>query len=282
MNSLFFFIGIFFLGLIIGSFLNMIIYRLPLIIFQEWRKDCHEFLNTPKLQTNDSDANNKEITFFKPSRSFCPHCSKQIAIKDNIPVLSFFLLRGKCRDCQNKIHWQYPLIELITAASSVLVLSQFDLTLFSLSLLFLSYLLITIAFIDYNHMIIPDSLTYIGLWLGLIINTSMYQLIPIEYAISGAILGYMILWLIYWVFKLITHKEGFGHGDFKLSAMFGAWLGVYNLFPMLILASILGISVAVVAHISKRGNIHKPFPFGPYLALSGWLMLLFQNTIIFY
>lgn len=164
--------------------------------------------------------------------------------------------------------------------ASILVILKFGFSLLSLSVIFLSYLLIIIAAIDFEHLIIPDNLSYIGLWLGLFINTQILtniSLANINQAVVGCIIGYLILWSLYWLFKLMTGKEGFGHGDFKLTALFGAWLGVYSLFPLLILASVSGIIVSLGAKLAGSRELDQPFPFGPHLALAGWLMILYRD-----
>lgn len=275
---------VFILSLLIGSFLNVVIYRLPISLFNQWRQDCYEFL---ELKDSADDAINnspdRKINLFYPQRSFCPNCKVQINFYDNIPVVSFILLKAKCRACSNPISWRYPIIELLTAIASTLVFIQFGFSSLSLAILFLSFLLIIISAIDFDHQIIPDNLSYIGLWLGLLINISFFNnqiITSISDAILGAVLGYLVLWIIYWTFKLLTGKEGFGHGDFKLNALFGAWLGILNLLPILIMASILAIACSVSASIIGKHKLDQPFPFGPFLAFAGWIVLLFQNSLV--
>ena len=276
--NLLYFISCIIFCLLIGSFLNMLIYRLPLMIFKEWQTECDHYLKEQKKTKKKPDTN---VSLLKPSRSFCPKCNHTIAKKDNIPLISFILLKGKCRNCRKKIPLRYPLVELLTLIVGLSVFIRFDFDLLGLAVLFLSFILILIAFIDYEHMIIPDYLSYVGLWLGLLINISNYQIISIDLAIYGAICGYLLLWSIYWIFKLTTGKEGFGHGDFKLSALFGAWLGIFNIFPVLIIASITGTIVFMINHslTESKSHINKPFAFGPYLAIAGWLVLLFPEYL---
>lgn len=266
-------------SLIIGSLLNMIIYRLPLSIFNNWRNECYDFL---ELDEQDKEKykkdNNNNISILKPFRSICRNCKHKIAFYDNIPLLSYILLKGKCRHCSAHISLQYPFIELITAIASVIVVLTYGLNITSVLIILLTYLLILIATIDFEHYIIPDHLNYIGLWLGLLVNISMFQLIDIKYAILGAVVGYLLLWTIYWLFKLIRGKEGFGYGDFKLTALFGAWFGVFNLFPMLMISAVVAIFFAAIAHITNQRSIDKPFPFGPYLAIAGWIVLILQRS----
>ncbi|MBP9722568.1 MAG: prepilin peptidase [Gammaproteobacteria bacterium] len=263
----------------------MLIYRLPLIIFTNWQQDCKEFLNS-EINNNLSVSNAHNINLIKPARSLCPNCKQQILAKDNIPLISFLLLHGKCRHCRQSISWQYPIIEFLTVLMGILVLVKYGFTPLGLIILFLSFILIIIATIDYNYMIIPDSLSYMGLWLGLLTNITDYKIVPIESAILAAVLSYGLLWTIYWVFKLSTGKEGFGYGDFKLAALFGAWLGLYNILPILIIASITGIIITITNHFVKyvkynHNILNKPFPFGPYLVFGGWLVLMYPNLFKF-
>ncbi len=263
-------------SLMIGSFLNVLIYRIPITIFNAWRSECYDYLELKP----SANITTKNISILKPCRSFCPNCNQQINLIDNIPLLSYLMLKGKCKSCQKKISLRYPFIEFITMAASILVILEFGFSLLSLSIIFLTYLLILIAAIDFDHLIIPDNLSYIGLWLGLLINTQILGyngFIDINQAILGCIIGYLVLWSLYWIFKILTGKEGFGHGDFKLTALFGAWLGVYSLFPLLIIASLSGIIVSIIAKIAGKREFDQPFPFGPYLALAGWLMLLYKD-----
>ncbi len=277
-NTIFYFIISIIFCLLIGSFLNMLIYRLPLIIFREWRQECDNYLDEIKKTKKKQPA--KDISLLKPARSFCPKCNHKIAKKDNIPLLSFVLLKGKCRHCKKKISLRYPAVELLTLIMGLAVFIRFDFNPLGVAVLFLSFILILIAFIDYEHMIIPDYLTYIGLWLGLLINSSSYQITYIQLAIYGAIGGYLLLWAIYWLFKLTSGKEGFGYGDFKLSALFGAWLGIFNIFPVLIIASITGTLVFVVSYfLSTKANLNKPFAFGPYLVFGGWAVLMLPEYL---
>lgn len=272
-------------SLLIGSFLNVVIYRLPITIFNEWRNDCYDFLEINPSKENINKHNKKynvdsNITFFSPKRSQCPKCNNPIKFYDNIPILSFLLLRGKCRECNQSIAWRYPLIEFLTALASILVIFQFGFTPLGFSIIFLSYLLIIIAAIDFEHMIIPDSLSYVGLWLGLLINLKILNttnITSIDNSIIGAVVGYLLLWSLYWLFKILTGKEGFGHGDFKLTALFGAWLGVFHIFPLLIIASVTGIIFTVTSSLLGKHNLEQPFPFGPYLVFAGWIVLLYKD-----
>lgn len=275
--------------LLIGSFLNMLIYRLPLMMFHQWNQDCHDYLknnhqipsekleiifNFPNYSENNTNSN---ISVFKPSRSICPHCKTQILAKDNIPILSFIVLKAKCRTCSTKISWRYPFIELLTAILGVTMALNFGFNVTGFCVIFLCFLLILIAAIDYDHLMIPDSLSYIGLWLGLLLNISPYGITPISLAILGVVAGYLSLWSIFWLFKFTTGKEGFGHGDFKLLALFGAWLGVFNLLQIITISSVIALISTILASLAKRIEIDKPFPFGPYLVIAGICTLLFPG-----
>lgn len=260
MNTLDFFLShpiafqcfITFLGLMVGSFLNVVITRLPV-------------LNPNFISFN--------------ARSQCPKCYHMIHAKDNIPLISFFILKGRCRHCQEKISWRYPFIELLTASLSFCVAAHFGASMQTVMALILTWALIILSFIDLDHMILPDDITLPMLWLGLILSIfSVFQ--NSTDSILGASLGYLSLWSIYWLFKLMTDKEGIGYGDFKLLAMLGAWLG-WQMIPFIILiSSLLGSVVGLYFIVIKKFNKNTPLPFGPYIALAGWLALLGQSNIM--
>lgn len=264
--------GIF--SLLVGSFLNVVIARLPRIIMQTYKTNCQEFLG---LNTQELPLLTKKFNLLIP-RSHCPKCQQQIAFWENIPILSFILLRGKCHHCQQPISLRYPIVEILTTILSMLVVWKFALTLKTIAILFLVWLLIIQAFIDLEHTIIPDELTIPAIWLGLLNNCYLTFCPPID-AIIGAICGYLILWIIYWTFKLCTGKEGMGYGDFKLLAMLGAWLG-WQLLPLIIIiSSILGSIVGISLIFSKNKNFNSAIPFGPYLAIAGFIALLYGKQI---
>lgn len=228
---------VFFLGLSIGSFLNVIIYRLPLAIKGE------------------------DISLIHPNRSFCPTCKHQLSWYDLIPVFSYAIQYAKCRYCQANIAKQYPIIELTAGILSVLIVYQWGFTLQSVYLLALAYGLLTLFVIDVMHQLLPDIITLPLLWLGLLYSISYKEA---ESAIIGAIVGYLFLWGIYWGFKLIRNKEGMGYGDFKLTAALGAWLGWQALDQLLLISSILSIAFVLLSKQSK----HKKIAFGPFLILA--------------
>ena len=267
---------IFVFSLMIGSFLNVVIYRLPKMLEQGWKSECREFLAeelaTPKA-TNDETV----ITLSTPS-STCPSCQHKIRFYENIPVISWLFLRGKCSQCQEKISLRYPIVELATALLSVVIAAHFGVSLTTLLLLVLTWGLICLTLIDLDHMLLPDQITLPLLWLGLLVNING-AIVPLNEAVIGAVAGYMSLFSIFWLFKLITGKEGMGHGDFKLVALFGAWMG-WQLLPLLILmASAVGAIIGISLMVFKNHQREQAIPFGPYLAVAGWICLLWGNGI---
>lgn len=249
------------LGLLVGSFLNVVIYRLPVIVMAEWQE------------------NNKveSISLSKP-RSYCPHCQHSIVWFDNIPLLSFILLNGKCRHCDANISWRYPLVEALSACLSMICAWQFGYSLQLLAALIVSWSLIAQSFIDFEHFILPDQINLPVLWLGLLL--SIAEVFSNSHdSIIGASLGYLSLWSIYMIFKFLTGKEGMGYGDFKLLALLGAWLGWQQLPLIIVLSSLLGSVVGIVLITIKRSGLNTPIPFGPYLAASGWLALVFGQPM---
>lgn len=262
------------LGLAVGSFLNVVIYRLPIMMERDWRQQCRQLLS---LDNDIKEEDNSSINLLVP-RSRCPHCEHMISAIDNIPVISYCLLRGRCRNCSHPIPLRYPAIELLSAIVTAFLAWRFG---FHVQLVFaaiLSWSLICLAFIDFEHHFLPDDITLPVLWLGLIIN--MFGLFTDIYSsLLGAILGYGVLWIIFVVFKLLTGKEGMGYGDFKLLAMLGAWLGWQQL-PFIILASSLtGVITGLSLILFSGQNRSTPFPFGPSLAAAGWVALLWGNDI---
>ncbi len=261
----------FVLGLMIGSFLNVVVYRLPLMMQKAWRRDCLEYLELPPEQ--DAEAFN---LIWPGSR--CPSCRAEIKPHQNIPILSYLLLRGKCANCSAHITWRYPLLEAFTAISSAMVALHFGYGIALAFALLLTWSLIALSVIDIDHQLLPDSITLPLLWLGLLL--SLFSLYADSHsAIIGAIAGYLSLWSIYWLFKLLTGKEGMGYGDFKLLALLGAWLGWQFLPLIIVLASFVGALIGVVSIVLKRQDISRPIPFGPYLAGAGWLALIYGREI---
>ncbi|CAG9000205.1 MAG: Type 4 prepilin-like proteins leader peptide-processing enzyme [Candidatus Celerinatantimonas neptuna] len=262
------------LALIIGSFLNMLIYRLPLILKRQWREDSQQFLEELSQQAPLPEG---VFNLWLP-RSQCPHCHTTIPFWHNIPVISWLVLRGHCHHCKAPIGWRYLFVELL---SPVLIFSCFNH--FGLSeqwflACIFTLALLALAVIDLKTMLLPDQLTLPLLWLGLLINTQQ-TFVPLSQAVWGAAIGYVFLWLLYWGFKLLTHKEGMGYGDFKLLAAIGAWFGWQALPMTLLLSSILGALFGIVLLIKKHSNRHTPLPFGPFLAIGASIYLLAGNTI---
>ena len=263
------------LGLFIGSFLNVVISRLPKMLFAAWTCDCEDFLGV-------SDHNYKKVETEKfnlcSPRSHCPKCKTPVKFYDNIPVISYILLKSRCRSCKTPISAQYPIVELLSCILPIIIVYLHGFSIISLILCFLTLILICQSFIDFNHQIIPDELTLPVLWLGLIINTQGI-IVSLEQAVLGAACGYIALWGFYQLFKLATGKEGLGYGDFKLLAMFGAWFG-YDVLPMIvIISSVIGAVVGIFMIIFLKHDKSKPIPFGPYIALAGWLAMLWGEKI---
>lgn len=269
-----FYIIIFILGLCIGSFINVVVYRIPKALFFSWFIQCYDYLN---LQPKFSTPPKLGLNIFWPG-SHCVHCKKKIIFIDNIPIISYLLLRGKCRFCNNNISIRYPLIEFITAILSVIVGFKFGINIITIFGLLITWVLIIQAAIDFKECLIPDEITLPMLWLGLIVN-DFNVFVSLHEAVIGAISGYLFFWIIYWVFKLITGKEGIGYGDFKLLAMLGAWLG-YQMLPLIIvLSTTIGSIVGGILILLKKRTKDTAIPFGPYLAIAGWIAMLYGNNI---
>lgn len=267
------------LSLIIGSFLNVVVYRLPKMLEQGWTQECRVFL----ADENEAEKIAEEInasptlTLSVPASS-CPHCQHKVRFYENIPVISWLCLGGKCSQCKQPIAKRYPLVELSTACLSVIVASYYGVTLTTLFILILTWGLVALTLIDFDHMLLPDQITLPLLWLGLLVNING-SIVSLDSAVIGAVVGYMSLYSVFWLFKAITGKEGMGHGDFKLVALFGAWMG-WQLLPLLILmASVVGAVVGISLILFKGHKREQAIPFGPYLAISGWVTLLWGEAI---
>jgi leader peptidase (prepilin peptidase)/N-methyltransferase len=261
------------LGLFIGSFLNVVIIRLPKMLEQSWLQQSYALLEKkPPEHLNTAHGN----LFWPPSH--CPHCQKTLAFWHNIPLLSFILLQGRCYFCKAPISWQYPLVELATAFISVITVAHIGLNYAALMALLLSWGLIALAMIDLRTFLLPDQLTLPLLWLGLLANIHTL-FVPLEAAVIGAVSGYLVLWSIYWLHKGLTGKEGLGYGDFKLLAVLGAWLGWQSLLFIVFIASILGIIYYLGTMLIAPTTRQRMLPFGPFLALAGWFLLLYHDTL---
>jgi len=261
----------FVLGLAVGSFLNVVILRLPARLTHAWKRDAREMLELEGAEPAPPGIVRQA--------SHCPRCKHPLAAYDNIPLLSWLLLRGRCRHCKAPISIQYPLVELLSGVLSAVVVWKFGPTWAALAALFFTWVLIAAAGIDLHTQLLPDQLTLPLLWLGLLI-----ALIPLfvdaRAAIEGAAIGYLALWCVYWAFKLLTGKEGMGYGDFKLLGALGAWMGPVALLPIVLLSSFIGAIVGVVALRMRNQDHSTPIPFGPFLAAAGWVWFVFGDTIL--
>lgn len=261
-------------GLIVGSFLNVVIHRLPKMMEREWRQECAD--SFPEYQiTPPSGVYNLSVP-----RSTCPKCETQLRAIDNIPVLSWLLLKGKCRHCSHPISIRYPLVEVLTGALCFLVAYQFGFSYFAIALLFFTFVLIAATFIDLDTMLLPDSLTLPLTWFGITLALLQISPVSLQDSVIGAIAGYLSLWSVYWLFKLVTGKEGMGYGDFKLLAALGAWLGWQYLPMIILLSSFVGVIFGIIQLRLKQQGIDKAFPFGPYLAIAGWVCMMWGNEIL--
>ncbi len=260
-------------SLIVGSFLNVLIYRLPIMMEREWQAEFSEYFQTA--------ASAKPLATFNLAvpRSACPSCHTPIAAYDNIPLLSWLVLKGRCRHCQAPISVRYPAVELLTAVLSAVIAWQYGPTLTTAMLLFLTWGLVALSFIDIDKMLLPDQLTLPLLWLVLIFSLSQAAFVSPADAILGAAAGYLSLWVVYWAFKLLTGKEGMGYGDFKLLAIFGALLGWQQLPLIILLSSLVGAIIGATLLTIQGKDKATPIPFGPYIAAAGWIAMLFGEAI---
>lgn len=261
------------LGLMVGSFLNVVVYRLPVILQRDWQAQARDVLEVPQDETGEQQPFN---LLWPPSR--CQHCSAPVRAWQNIPVLSWLLLRGRCKECGGRISLRYPLVEVASAALSVLVAWQFGLTGQGIAMLLLTWGLLALSLIDADHQLLPDVLVLPLLWLGLLLN-SFELFTSLQDAVYGAAFGYLSLWTVFWLFKLVTGKEGMGYGDFKLLAMLGAW-GGWQVLPLtILLSSVVGAVLGVIILRLQRQGMAQPLPFGPYLAIAGWIAIIWGEQI---
>ena len=259
------------LGLVVGSFLNVLVHRLPIMLQRQWQAEAREVLELP------SEPEAERYDLFLPA-SQCPHCGHRIRAWENIPVLSYLLLRGRCSSCRSAISARYPLVELGCAALTVFVAWYLGANTAALALMLFSWGLLAMSLIDIEHRLLPDALVLPLLWLGLIVN-AFELFVPLSDALWGAVAGYLSLWSVFWLFKIITGKEGMGYGDFKLLALIGAW-GGWQILPLtLLLSSVLGAVIGLIMLRAKGLQTSTPIPFGPYLAIAGWIALLWGGQI---
>ena len=259
------------LGLLVGSFLNVVVYRLPKMLMRDWRAQAREVLEMPTKDVEET------FNLVLPNSS-CPNCGHEIKSWENIPLLSWLFLRGKCSGCKQAISVRYPLVELACGVLSGVIAWQFGVSWEALAMLVLTWGLLAMSLIDADQQILPDALVLPLLWLGLILNSfGLFTSLPD--ALWGAVIGYMSLWSIFWLFKLVTGKEGMGYGDFKLLALLGAW-GGWQVLPLtILLSSVVGAVLGVIILRLQRNSYSNPIPFGPYLAVAGWIALIWGDAI---
>ena len=262
---------VFLFSLLIGSFLNVLIYRLPKMMQRDWEVQSREILQLPPVAVGTT------FNLILPN-SQCPHCNHEIKAWENIPLLSWLALRGRCSACKAPISKRYPLVELACGLTSAFVAWHFGFSWQTGGMLLLSWGLLAMSLIDADHQLLPDDLVLPLLWLGLIVNSfGLFTSLP--EALWGAIAGYLSLWSVYWLFKLVTGKEGMGYGDFKLLAMLGAW-GGWQILPLtILLSSLVGAVLGVIMLRLRNAETSTPLPFGPYLAIAGWIALIWGAQI---
>lgn len=258
------------LGLLVGSFVNVVIHRLPIMMQRDWRAQAREFLELPAEPA-------ATFSLVLP-HSHCPHCDHRIRSWENFPLMSWLALRGKCSSCRAPISRRYPLVELACGLLSGYVAWHFGFSWQAGAMLLLTWGLLAMSMIDVDHQLLPDSIVLPLLWLGLILN-SVGLFASLADAMWGAVAGYLSLWSVYWLFKLVTGKEGMGYGDFKLLAMLGAW-GGWQVLPLtILLSSVVGAVLGTITLRMQKAETDTPIPFGPYLAIAGWIALLWGDQI---
>ena len=268
-TALYFGVGM--LSLCVGSFLNVVIYRTPKMMEQEWHTECQLLLHPEQVIIDE-----EKLSLSKPA-STCPKCKTAIKWYQNIPVISWLALRGKCGSCQNPISIRYPFIELLTAICSLTVVAVYGPTLQMLFGVLLTWILITLTFIDFDTQLLPDRFTLTLAAIGLAINSYSLFTTPTA-AIWGYVIGFLCLWIVYYLFKVVTGKEGMGYGDFKLLAALGAWMGPLLLPLIILLSSVVGAIIGIILLKIRKENV--PFAFGPYIAIAGWVAFLWGDQIM--
>jgi leader peptidase (prepilin peptidase)/N-methyltransferase len=259
------------LGLVVGSFLNVVIYRLPKMMEAQWQRDYGEF-------GGEALEDSETLSLAFPG-SRCPHCDAEIKPTQNIPVLSYLALGGKCAACKASIPVRYPIVEAGTALLWVLCGLQFGVSDALAGAMLLTAILVVLTAIDFDHQLLPDSLTLPLVWIGLLLNIDN-TFVSLESAVLGAVFGYLCLWTVYWLFKTVTGKEGMGHGDFKLLAALGAWFGLAALPTIVLLSSVVGAVLGVALIVTGKQNRETPMPFGPFLAGAGLIHLFYPNVLL--
>jgi leader peptidase (prepilin peptidase) / N-methyltransferase len=276
----------FVLGLIVGSFLNVVIHRLPIMLEREWREQCEQLAREGMASGPHAATAARERFNLIVPRSACPKCGAPITAIQNIPILSYLVLRGRCAKCRTAIGIRYPLVEALTGVLSAVVAWRLGFAWPALAGLVLTWFLVALAFIDIDHQLLPDSVTLPLLWLGLVASLWFPHAVgapvpaDLRSSLIGAVAGYLSLWSVYQLFRLATGKEGMGHGDFKLLAALGAWLGWQMLLPIVLIAAAVGAVAGTIVLATKRRELTTPIPFGPFLAAGGWLMMLVGHELV--
>lgn len=279
-STLLFIAVVFAFCLIIGSFLNVVIHRLPIMMEREWREQCEELSKTPP----EGELPDDRFDLVVP-RSRCPSCGQLIKAWQNIPVVSYLLLGGKCANCKNSISARYPFVEMMTAVLAALCAWRFGAGSEAIMAIVMTLALVPVAMIDADTQLIPDSIVLPLMWIGLAmslfhpVSGAETLFITPQDAIIGAMAGYLSLWSIYWLFKLVTGKEGMGYGDFKLLAALGAWLGWQQLPMIILMSAAVGAVIGISLMVFRKHERSVPIPFGPYLAAAGWITMLWGETI---
>jgi len=258
-------------GLIVGSFLNVVIYRYPVMMKHQWTEQSRDWLELEPLETDTPP------TLSKPA-SHCGNCKSPITAIQNIPLLSWIFLGGKCANCGVSISVRYPMVELLTAVLSAFVVYKFGFTLQSGFGLLLTWVLVTLSFIDFDHKLLPDDIVIPIMWLGLALSLVPVYTTPID-SIAGAIIGYLTFWLVFQAFLLLTGKQGMGHGDFKLMALLGAWFGWVYLPQIILISTVVGSIIGITMMLLKKASSEMAIPFGPYIALAGWIAMIWGSEI---
>ena len=260
------------LGLLLGSFLNVVILRLPRRLEWQWKRDSLETLGEPEIYDPPPPG-------IVVERSHCPHCKHELSWYENIPVFSWLALRGKCRNCKSPISIQYPLVELLTMALVLCCVWKFGFGWQGFGAIVFTCFLVALSGIDLRTQLLPDQLTLPLMWLGLVASIDALYM-PAKPALVGAIIGYLSLWSVCWVFKQLTGKQGMGHGDFKLLAAMGAWFGLHGILPTILLSSLVGAIIGSIWLYARGRDRATPIPFGPYLAIAGWITFLWGDHLV--
>lgn len=272
-SAIFFYLSVAILGLIVGSFLNVVVYRLPIMLQKSWRNDCLNFLEQENSTTETTETFN-----LSTPRSRCPSCQHPISAIENIPILSYIFLKGRCKSCESSISIRYPVVELATCVLSIMIAVQFGVTFQTGVALIFTWLLICLTLIDFDTQLLPDSITLPLLWFALFISLFNIFVDPTT-AIIGALAGYLSLWSVFWLFKLATGKEGMGYGDFKLLAAIGALLGWQMLPLVVMLSAFVGAVIGLTMMVCKGLDKNSPIPYGPYLSVAAFIALLWGDKI---